>query len=101
MLTFSQSIRAWLKIQRWHWNARDAALGLFAVWDADREREAAALAVSVVRAIDPAAVKNGYTQRLRHEYNFYKCLLNKTTTFSLRLSLFCLPAIHETETCEI
>ena len=35
------------------------------VWDADRESEAAALAGSVVRAVDPAAVRNGYSQRLR------------------------------------
>ena len=36
------------------------------VWDGDRESETAALAGSVVRTVDPAAVRNGYSQRLRH-----------------------------------
>ena len=43
------------------------------VWDADRESEAAALAGSVVRTVDPAAVRNGYSQRLRH-ITFYNSI---------------------------
>ena len=36
------------------------------VWETDRESEAAAMAGSYVRAVDPAAVRNGYSQRLGH-----------------------------------
>ena len=59
--------------------------------------------VSVVRAVDQAAVRNGYSQRLIHNNFYNSVLINTTTTFSLRLSvsLSCLLSIHETESCKI
>ena len=36
------------------------------LWDADKESEAAALSDSVVRAVNLTAVRNGFSQKLRH-----------------------------------
>ena len=84
MLTFSQSIRACLEFQRctnavltiaWrpdpgrHWNARDAALGLFA-WDADRESEAAASASQCCARRQPGRCQKRLLTDMK-KYNFY------------------------------
>ena len=113
MLIFSQTVRTWLEFKRCtnavltmagrpdplgNWDVKDAALGP-CVWNVmPRERvEWCGRSQSVLCAPSARPLSETASHRDREIYVLQKCLLNKTTVLSLRLSLSCLPAIPETE----